>query len=55
MVALCVGKTSAEVSEALRITFNSVKKITCRIYKKLHVRNRTEACNKYLLTHPHLK
>jgi DNA-binding NarL/FixJ family response regulator len=51
IIPLCAGKLYKEIADEMNISINTVKKHTKSIYVKMHVRNRTEACNKYILTH----
>jgi two-component system, NarL family, response regulator LiaR len=44
---LSKGLLYKEISNELVITIDTVKKHTKNIYKKLNVRNRTEATNQY--------
>jgi DNA-binding NarL/FixJ family response regulator len=48
LIALSRGSLYKEIAAEQKITINTVKKHCKNIYKKLEVRNRTEATNVYL-------
>jgi DNA-binding NarL/FixJ family response regulator len=47
LVLLCKGKLYKEIADDLKVNINTVKKHCKSIYKKLQVRNRTEAAIKF--------
>jgi DNA-binding NarL/FixJ family response regulator len=48
LIALSKGSLYKEIATEQRVTINTVKKHCKNIYKKLEVRNRTEASNIFL-------
>lgn len=44
---LCLGKLYKEIAHESNISINTVKKHLKSIYRKLEVRNRKTACNKF--------
>ncbi len=52
LIALCEGKLYKEVANEFAISINTIKGHAKKIYGKMSVRNRTEACNKFRLMYP---
>lgn len=52
LLKMCTGVTNRKIASALGISPNTVKSHICKIYKKLNLNNRFQAC---LWTSKHLQ